>query len=323
MEPGRFAGVYDRDMTRCTVLLLAGLVTAAPALAQDSTRAVITLERTTCFGTCPAYTVRITSDGRVDYEGKQFVRVTGHVSADIPAEDVAALVDAFDQIGYFTLDDSYRFVVHADGTHSFVTDLPTTTTSIQLGNRTKKIVDYVGAPAVLKELERRIDAVAGTMRWVSVTPDVVLTLQGNGWSADSEEGATYLRSAIGRRDYETVQALLQAGADPNRGVFPPLFSASDPTIIRALIAAGGNVNASANGEPLLTWAVRFGHAEAVSVLLQAGALVNATNEQGQTALAVAIERAAAPIPPPFPGDTAPSPHDFDRIAAMLRAAGAK
>jgi Domain of unknown function (DUF6438) len=128
MERGGSGGVYDHDMTRCAVLLLAGFAIAAPALAQDDTRAVITLERTTCFGTCPAYSVRITSDGSVDYEGKQFVRVTGHVSATVPAEDVAGLVDAFEQIGYFGLDDSYRFVVNADGSHSLVTDLPTTLT---------------------------------------------------------------------------------------------------------------------------------------------------------------------------------------------------
>jgi hypothetical protein len=307
-------------MTRRAVLLLTGLLTAAPAAVQDKTDAVITLERTPCFGTCPVYSVRITSDGAVDYEGKQFVRITGLAHATIPTEDVARLVDEFEKSGYFSLQDNYKFVVRADGSRAYVTDLPTTTTSIQIGTRRKKIENYVGAPEALRDLERRIDAVAGTMRWISVTPDVVLDLQGRGWNAAGDDGAAYLRSAIQRGDAETVEALLEAGADPNGGLFPPLFIARHSVIIRALVAAGGNVNASANGEPLLIWAVRSGRAEVVSALLQAGAPVNATNERGQAALAVAIERAAAPA---FPGDDVPPPHDFDRIAAILRAAGAK
>lgn len=311
-------------MTHRAALLAAVLLAAAaPAAAQDDSRAVITLERTTCFGACPAYTVRITSDGAVDYEGRQFVRVTGPVHAAVAPADVAALVDAFEKGGYFALEDSYRFIVQPDGSRSFVTDLPTTTTSIRVGKRAKRVVDYVGAPAVLHDFERRIDAVAGTQRWISVTPDVVAEMRHNGWSAASAEGATYLRSAIRRGDAQTVVALLQAGADPNGGSFPPLFAAGEPAVVKALIAAGAHVNASADGEPLLTWAVRSGRADTVAVLLDAGARVDAADAQGKTALTVALERAKAPIPPPFPGAAAPPAHDFDRIAAMLRAAGAK
>ena len=281
------------------------------------------MERTTCLGTCPAYTLQITSAGDVDYEGKQFVRVTGHVHASVPADQVAELVAEFDRIGYFSLDDAYKVIVHPDGSRTSVTDLATTNTSIRLGSRRKAVEDYVGAPAALRNLERRIDAVAGTIRWISVTPEVVLELQQRGWRADGDEGATYLSSAVSRGDITTVNALLQAGADPNDRVISAMFVATDPAILEALIAVGGNVNARALGEPLLTWAVRAGRADKVVVLLHAGALIDATNEQGKTALAVAIESAAAPIRRPFPGETQAPPHEFARIATLLRTAGAK
>ena len=42
---------------------------------------VITLERTTCFGVCPVYTLTIYGDGRVVYEGTRFVRTEGERTA--------------------------------------------------------------------------------------------------------------------------------------------------------------------------------------------------------------------------------------------------
>jgi hypothetical protein len=321
-EPARMIGVYHREMTRCAGLL-ALVALAAPALAQSEPPAVITLERTACFGTCPVYAVRITSDGRVDYEGKQFVRVTGRASATIPPSEFASLARAFEQIGYFALDESYRFIAHADGSRSSVTDLPTTITSIRIGERFKQVVDYVGAPAALRDLERRIDATAGTMRWISVTPDVVRQLQRGGWNAAGEDGADYLRHAVQRGDADTVAVLLQAGADPNSGSLPPIFLTRDPAVIAMLANGGADVNhVMLTGETPLMWAARNGVAAAVRALLQAGARVNAAREgDGKTALQIAIDTAAHP-PPPFPGSD-PAPAEFEEIVALLRAAGAK
>jgi uncharacterized protein DUF6438 len=137
-----------------------GLVFGAGASpVQDSGRDVtITLERTACFGACPVYTVTITGDGRVEYEGKEFVRVKGRASATIPAADVAALAAAFDKAGYFSLQDKYT---------ANITDLPTNITSIRIDGRFKQIVDYYGAPQALKDLERQIDRVGRTSQWVT------------------------------------------------------------------------------------------------------------------------------------------------------------
>ena len=123
----------------------------------DYLNAVITLERTMCFGTCPAYKLTIYGDGRVVYEGENYVKVTGTQNADISEDDVKGLVDEFYRIGYFSLADSYT----AD-----ITDLPTTITSISIDGKTKQVVDYHGAPLALVDLEKRIDEVANTKIWV-------------------------------------------------------------------------------------------------------------------------------------------------------------
>lgn len=300
--------------------LLTFLLTLFAGTPPDEPAVAITLTRTTCFGTCPAYSVRITSDGRVDYEGTQFVRVVGRATTTIAPEAVAELVAEFDRIGYFGLNARYDTIVNPDGTTGTVTDLPTTTTSIRVGSRAKEVADYIGAPPALRRLERRIDEVAGTMGWVSVTPDVIRELQREGWNAAGDEGGHYLRDAVARSDVATVDALLAANADPNDGGgLPPLFVAKDSTIIGKLIAAGANVNAvTGYGEPLLTFTVRRGRAEPVSILLEAGARVDATDSQNHTALTVA----ASLPPPPLPGE-APPPRELDRIIALLRAAGGK
>ncbi len=126
----------------------------------------ITLERTACFGSCPVYTVTIAGDGSVSYEGRWYVGVTGKQGAHIDPAAVRALVHGFEAIDFFSLRDSYRSVENADGSVTEVTDLPTTFVSLRLGDRVKRVEDYFGGPKALRDLEDRIDEVAGTRKWI-------------------------------------------------------------------------------------------------------------------------------------------------------------
>jgi hypothetical protein len=119
----------------------------------DLSSVVITLERTPCFGTCPAYRVTVHGDGEVTYEGEMFVEVTGTETYQIPEADVRELVSAFVSLNFFSLDDEYV---------SRATDLPSTTTSITLGDTTKTVFRYGEGPGTLVQLENRIDELAQT-----------------------------------------------------------------------------------------------------------------------------------------------------------------
>jgi hypothetical protein len=57
---------------------------------------MITLQRTVCFGFCPAYTVRITGEGEVTYIGERFVNAVGERHATIPRADVERLLHRFE-----------------------------------------------------------------------------------------------------------------------------------------------------------------------------------------------------------------------------------
>ena len=127
----------------------------------------ITLERKPCYGTCPVYRVAVGQDGTVVFEGLQHVDSVGRFTARIDAGRSAALARLFDEHDYFALDD--RYAEGMPNCPQYATDAPTVITSIAIGQRTKRVEHDLGCFAVpprLAELERRIDDLLGTARWI-------------------------------------------------------------------------------------------------------------------------------------------------------------
>ena len=81
-----------------------------------SADAMIRLERTSCYGPCPVYTVTVDAQGVVTYDGEKFVRVIGRRTARISRSAMARLLASAERIRFFELQDSYT---------ALVTDLPT------------------------------------------------------------------------------------------------------------------------------------------------------------------------------------------------------
>jgi hypothetical protein len=133
---------------------------------KDLRTAVITLKRTPCFGACPIYSVTIHGNGRVDYEGERFVKVTGKRSHRISKKSMRELVDEFYRIGYFSLKDEYVYIKNPDGSITQISDLPSRDTSITIGNKSKSVHNYYGGPKSLAQLENRIDRISGVAKYV-------------------------------------------------------------------------------------------------------------------------------------------------------------
>jgi hypothetical protein len=126
---------------------------------RDWSSVKITLKRTRCYGTCPAYEVQIDGNGDVLFnetfpEERQRRR---HISR----KELEGLVEVFRKANYFSLDREYRFGV---------TDLPTFVTSISIDGRSTSVEDYggmvAGMPASVREVEEAIDEIAGTREWL-------------------------------------------------------------------------------------------------------------------------------------------------------------
>jgi hypothetical protein len=138
------------------LLLVAGCnrTMTAPLNTSD---AVITLERTACFGTCPVYSITIYGNGTVIYHGEYSVNVTGTATRQIAPEKVHALVEEFYRANYFSLKDQYS---------SDLTDMPSQVTSITIAGLSKRVENYVSGPRVLFQLEDKIDEVASSDDWI-------------------------------------------------------------------------------------------------------------------------------------------------------------
>ena len=132
---------------------------------------LITLERTICYGTCPAYKLTVKSDGTVLFEGLNYTNVKGKIEDKISAEKVKQLIKEFQTVDYFNLNGKY------DTQSCFqVTDNPSASTSIRINGKTKSISHYRGCVegtddfkkelSNLTELEKKIDEIVETKRWI-------------------------------------------------------------------------------------------------------------------------------------------------------------
>ncbi len=121
----------------------------------------ISLQRTACFGRCPSYTVEISGDGTVAWNGQANVTTLGARAGYVPVAKVKALYRAFQQAQFFWTFDAYR---------ARITDMPTYTVSIAYDGHAKSVIDYVGTtigmPQEILHLEQAIDRTAQTFRWI-------------------------------------------------------------------------------------------------------------------------------------------------------------
>ncbi len=127
---------------------------------------VVTMDRDSCFGRCPVYSLLIHGNGTVVYRGFKNVRVKGKRTNQIPKKEVARLVNDFYAIDFFSLKDGYTVIQNADGSTTFQTGLSGTTTTITIGSKTKSVYNLYGAPKALDELEREIDEISGSAKYV-------------------------------------------------------------------------------------------------------------------------------------------------------------
>ncbi|MBD1945447.1 hypothetical protein H6F50_24375, partial [Coleofasciculus sp. FACHB-712] len=127
---------------------------------QVSPQVALTLERTACFGFCPIYKLTVYGNGKVVYEGKRFVKVTGTRTTTISKTAARKLIADFQKLNYFKLQDSYT------GGH---TDAPSAITSLTIGKKQKTVHHYLpspDAPTQLTELENKIDTVVNSKQWI-------------------------------------------------------------------------------------------------------------------------------------------------------------
>jgi hypothetical protein len=130
---------------------------------------VATLEQTPCFGTCPVFRAAAWSDGRIEVEGRAHVPEVGRTERSVSAGTIAAIEAAIDEAQVTRFAPRYE--------RRTVTDLPTTITTVRLGDGSlAEFRRYHGdatAPADLITLEAELSRLMGLDAWLS--PEVPLS----------------------------------------------------------------------------------------------------------------------------------------------------
>lgn len=175
-----------RRVAQCVALAVGSAAGCAPggSLASHDTLAAtvsgldsIVLERTVCFGLCPAYRVRISGSGQVD-----FAPTNPRDSAMVPRSDsispnmVSALLKRARDIDFFTLPDAID-PAHPEVCRLAATDHPSAIVTIALTDTVKRVNHYLGCAGErnaepvetyvpLKAFEAAIDRAVRVDRWL-------------------------------------------------------------------------------------------------------------------------------------------------------------
>jgi hypothetical protein len=134
----------------------------------------IVLERSVCFGACPAYRLRLAANGDVLFQPQKPAGPTGN--ATITTAAYAGLVNDFEKAGFYGYPDNIQSDSLMCGRQA--TDHPGAIVTTFRGTNVKRVEDYHGCHGTdgrpdiekrlttLRDLEVRIDTVAGTSRWI-------------------------------------------------------------------------------------------------------------------------------------------------------------
>ena len=130
----------------------------------------IALERTPCSGRCPAYRVMIDARGEISWHGRDFVETPGSFTVPGDARKARELIELVLSSCFLEMQDEYASVLTGSAWANTTVTVGNTTTTIRhhLGDKASGSAapGKCGAPAALFAIEKKIDEVADTARWV-------------------------------------------------------------------------------------------------------------------------------------------------------------
>ena len=128
----------------------------------------IVLQRTGCLGSCPFYRLRITRQGAVLFQLRDFLGNTSRTyTARLDSSEVGSLLTDARLIGFSELPDTIASIQAY--CHVRWTDAPTAIVTLFGASWSKQVVDYHGcwwAPEALRRFEDEVDSTAHAQRWL-------------------------------------------------------------------------------------------------------------------------------------------------------------
>ena len=120
---------------------------------------LVSLNRTPCFGSCPAYTVEIFQDGTVKYKGSGYVKRIGFFTATADADFIAQIMKQAETVNYKGFQNRYP----AENVE--IADLPQTISYVRMGKEGKLVQNKLDAPKELVAFERWLEKHIEGLKW--------------------------------------------------------------------------------------------------------------------------------------------------------------
>jgi hypothetical protein len=158
--------VTRRDAVWGPVLVVAAVACQSTGASRPTPSFTVVLERGPCLVGCPVYSVEITDQGAVRYQGTRHVTTAGSASDTIPPDSAASLLRQLEALDFFALQD--RYAPGEPGCGGYIADLPVMVLSVRHGDRYKRVEYDPGcsaAPTGLRDLAERLDRATASTRW--------------------------------------------------------------------------------------------------------------------------------------------------------------
>jgi hypothetical protein len=168
-------------------LALSGQPTAAPrSPAPDS----VVLQRSSCYGTCPAYRLSIRADGFVHFVSLNAYTAASKESREGGATLMPQLVQELERAGFDKLPAMIKG--RAPYCRTAMTDVPTITVSVYRGGAARTLSYYTGC---IGDLPPDTQGTVLVQRMRALADRIDVLAAGEGWIRPAEQGPTVLEDA--------------------------------------------------------------------------------------------------------------------------------
>lgn len=203
---------------------------------------MVTLERTMCFGWCPAYALTITADGIVKFTPKGGFALRGDgpmaslpLTGKITADRVETLLGEINRINFFSLKRKYGDAGNGKTSSvcpSYGTDAPSAVITVVVKGKRKTVSHYLGCEGAkilddLERFEKGIDEIADSGRWISMF----------GWGNGSVVDLILDKVELASLDSDKQIKVKTVAVDPENDVLTYNYSVSAGKIV----GVGANV----------------------------------------------------------------------------------
>ena len=119
----------------------------------------VSIEKETCYGTCPEYIANFYDDGRIELHGKKDIEWIGQFESKINQATVKRIRAFAEQVDYFRLANYYP-------TYGITIDeVPGTVTSVDLIYKSNQVTNKHHSPVQLHRFERFLEDIIFRQDW--------------------------------------------------------------------------------------------------------------------------------------------------------------